>query len=162
MGVGRVLRRIAQQRQQLLGGQSSGAVGVGEEAVGQVALAIVQRYDLLLDRIGHDQAVDRDRPRLADAVGAIRGLVFDGRVPPGVQVDDVVRGGQVQTGPSGAQADQKDGALAGLEGVDPFGAVGGGGAAIQVLIPPSRALTASVPTRPAHRSRRACKQRSSG
>ncbi|MEF3698791.1 MAG: SPOR domain-containing protein, partial [Desulfolutivibrio sp.] len=42
--------------------------------------------------------VGEDLAFLADAVGAVGGLVFHGRVPPRVVVDDVVRAGQVQAG----------------------------------------------------------------
>ena len=36
--------------------------------------------------------------RLADAEGAVAGLVFDGRVPPTVEVKNVVGGGKVKAG----------------------------------------------------------------
>jgi hypothetical protein len=41
-----------------------------------------------------DEAVYLDRFVLADAVGAVCGLVFDGGVPPAVVVDDVVCAGR--------------------------------------------------------------------
>jgi hypothetical protein len=48
-----------------------------------------------------DEAVYLDRFVLADAVGAVCGLVFDGGVPPAVVVDDVVCAGEVQSGTRG-------------------------------------------------------------
>jgi hypothetical protein len=44
----------------------------------------------LFDGVGRDEAVDGDGTRLAHAVGAVGGLVLDGGIPPGVEVDDVV------------------------------------------------------------------------
>src|SRR3954465_9121652 len=62
----------------------------------QIALVAVQLQDTLLDAVLHDQAVDRDRPLLADPVRPVRGLVLDGRVPPGVEMHDIIGRGQVQ------------------------------------------------------------------
>ena len=56
----------------------------------------MQIQDALLDGISCDQAVDDDRPFLADSVGAVGGLGFDGRVPPGIQQEDVVGGSEVE------------------------------------------------------------------
>jgi hypothetical protein len=41
-------------------------------------------------------------------VGAVGGLVFDGRVPPRVVVDHRVGRGQVEADAAGLQADQED------------------------------------------------------
>ena len=57
--------------------------------------------------LGH-QPVDGHRPLLADAVGAVGGLVLDGGVPPGIHVDDVVGGGEVEPGAAGLEADQEE------------------------------------------------------
>jgi len=59
-----------------------GGVGAFRERVRQVAIGVVELDDLLLDRVGRDQAVDRDRTGLADAVGAVRGLLLDRGAPP--------------------------------------------------------------------------------
>jgi len=53
---------------------------------------MVQFDDLLFDGVGGDESIDGDGAGLADAVGAVGGLIFHGGVPPGVHVDDVVRG----------------------------------------------------------------------
>ena len=47
--------------------------------------------DLLLQRAGADELVDLHVARLADAEGAVGRLVLDRRVPPAVEVEDVVR-----------------------------------------------------------------------
>ena len=70
---------------------------------------------------------------LADAVRAVDGLGLDGRVPPGVEQEDVVGGGQVQAEAAGLEADQEDRAVGVvLEPLDPAGAVAG--AAVEVLV----------------------------
>ena len=78
---------------------------------------LVQLDDLFFDGVARHQPVDGHRALLADAVGAVGGLVFDGRVPPRVHVDHVVGGGQVEAQAAGLEADQEEIALAGLEGV---------------------------------------------
>ena len=62
-----------------------------------------QLVDPLLDRPRAHHLVHLDDPRLADAVGAVRRLILDGRVPPAVEVEDVVGGRQVEPEAAGAQ-----------------------------------------------------------
>ena len=57
-------------------------------------------------------------------MGAVGGLIFDGRVPPGVEVDDVGGGGQVQSGAARTQRKQKRVGGAGLEGTHALFALG--------------------------------------
>ena len=72
-------------------------------------------HDLLLDGILRHDAVDRHGTLLPDAVRTVGGLILDGGVPPGVHVDDVIGGREVQPRSSGAQADEKTLLLPGLE-----------------------------------------------
>ena len=44
---------------------------------------------------------------LADAVSAVDGLAFDGRVPPGVEDEDVIGFGEGQAGTGGLKAQEK-------------------------------------------------------
>ena len=92
----------------------------------------MQREDAVLDGLARDEAVDGHGLDLADAVGAIGGLVLDGGVPPGVEEDDLGGGGEVEAGTAGLQGDEEDVGLAGLETVDLGAALGGGGAAVEV------------------------------
>ena len=46
---------------------------------------------------------------LADAVGAVDGLVFDGGIPPRIEEDDVAGGGEIQAEAAGLQRDEEDG-----------------------------------------------------
>jgi hypothetical protein len=66
-------------------------------------LALLQREDALLDGVLRDEAVDDHRLVLADAVGAVGGLIFDGGVPPRVEQEDVVGGGEVEAGAAGLE-----------------------------------------------------------
>ena len=83
--------------------------------VEQVALALLERHHLLLDRVDGDQPVDHDRLVLADPVGAVDRLRLDRRVPPRVEHEDVVGLGQVEPEAAGLQADQEHRAVAVLE-----------------------------------------------
>ena len=76
-------------------------------ALGQRGLAFLQGQDALFDGALGDEFVDEHLVRLADAVGAVGGLVFYRRVPPRVVVDDSVGLRQVQTDPTGFEADQE-------------------------------------------------------
>ena len=67
-----------------------------EQGIGKVAFGLVQTEDLLLDGVGSDEVIDRDVAMLTDTVGAVGGLLFDGRVPPRVEMDDVVGSGEVE------------------------------------------------------------------
>ena len=67
----------------------------------------MQSQNALLNRaLGH-QLVDKQGLRLANAVGPVGGLVFYGRVPPWVVVDDGIGLRQVQAYASGLQADEE-------------------------------------------------------
>src|SRR4051794_26044716 len=83
----------------------------------------MEHDDLLLDRAARDQPIDRHRLRLADAVRAIGRLILDGGVPPGIEMDDVVGGRQVDAGAAGLERDQESVALTRLEAVDQRGAL---------------------------------------
>jgi hypothetical protein len=94
----------------------------------------VEGEDALFDGVGGDEAVDGDGAVLADAVCAVGGLLFDGGVPPGVEEDDVVGGGEVEAEAAGLEGDEEEVALAALEGVDEAFAFGGGGGAVEVEV----------------------------
>jgi len=52
------------------------------------------------------RAVDHHGTSLADAVRAIGRLILDGRVPPRVEQENVIGGGEVEPGPAGLERDQ--------------------------------------------------------
>ncbi len=57
-------------------------------------------------------------------MGAVGRLVFDGGVPPGVEVDDGIGAGEVEAGAAGLERDQEDrDARLLVESVDPFDAI---------------------------------------
>ncbi len=54
------------------------------------AFFLLEEEDFFFDGARGDEFVDGDWAALADAVGAVGGLGFDGWVPPRVEVDDGV------------------------------------------------------------------------
>ena len=89
------VQRREQRRQIVLVQLPLALAAAVEYAPGQVGLGLLQLLDLLFDAATGDQFVDEYRLVLADAVGAVAGLGFGGRVPPGIEVDHRVGGGQV-------------------------------------------------------------------
>src|SRR6056297_1919119 len=87
-------------------------------ALSQFPLARLQRQDFFFHRAFGDQLVDEYRLVLADSVGAIGGLVFDGRIPPRVVVDDSVGLDQVQPHAAGLEAEQEQGDFAVAKALD--------------------------------------------
>src|SRR5258705_7481904 len=75
------------------------------------ALLLLQRQNLLLHRATRDELVAGHHTGLADAVGAVRGLVLNRRIPPRVEMNDCVRAGERETHAAGLEADEKDGNL---------------------------------------------------
>ena len=51
--------------------------------------------------------MDEDIAFLADAEGAVGGLIFDGGIPPSIEVEDVTGGGQVEAGAPGFEGEHK-------------------------------------------------------
>ena len=96
----------------------SAVVGV-DDRVGQFALLLLQLQHLFLDGVAGDQAVGEDRLRLADAVRAVDGLRLDGRVPPRIEQEDILGGGEIQAQSARLQADQEQLALRDRSGSAP-------------------------------------------
>ena len=63
---------------------------------GQVALGGDQLVDPVLERAGTDELAHQDVLALADAERPVGRLVLHGRVPPAVEMDHMVGGGQVE------------------------------------------------------------------
>ena len=87
---------------------------------------MLQREDFLLHRAACDQLVARHHARLADAMRAIRRLVFHRRIPPRIEMDDRVGSRQVQADTTRFQTDEKhrNGSVR-LKPIDHRGPVGG-------------------------------------
>ena len=101
-------------REQLLG-------AAFQQVLGQSDLLFDQGVDLIFDRPSADELVNQHVASLANAEGAVRGLVLDGRVPPAVEVDDVRGGRQVEARTAGLQReDEERGAVVALELIDEF------------------------------------------
>ena len=82
--------------------------GGAHHLVGGLLLGLNHGVDAVFEGAGADHLVDVDVPRLTDAEGAVGGLVFDGRVPLPVVVDDMVGARQVQAGTAGLQRQDED------------------------------------------------------
>src|SRR5450755_2936826 len=102
---------LGQQQFQILALEvADQAVIFADDGGGQIALGALQLQNFLFDSIARDQAIGEDLVHLADAVGAVDGLGFDGGIPPGVEQKDVLGGGQVEAQSSSLQADEEQGA----------------------------------------------------
>ena len=72
-------------------------VFVAEGGIDESLFGLLEADDFFFDGACGDHFVDGGGLGLADAVGAVCGLGFDGWVPPGVEVDDGVCGGEVES-----------------------------------------------------------------
>src|SRR5215210_874443 len=123
-----------QQQLEILPAQLGDDALVGlDDGVGEGSLAGLELEDLFFDGVAGDEAVGEDGAGLADAVGAVDGLGFDGGVPPRVEEVDVVGGGEVEAEAAGFQADEEEAASGiGLELLHQLLAVAG--LAVQVEV----------------------------
>jgi hypothetical protein len=88
-----------EQSEDLVLGQADaarGGTGFGEDGVEQFAFFLQDLIDPFFDGADRQHAGDGDRAGDADAVSAVDGLVFDGRIPPAVEQEDVPAELQVQ------------------------------------------------------------------
>jgi len=109
-------KSLPDQRKQIVFTQTRAHFGAIEKIGGEIALVFVQLEDALLDAVLDHKPVDRDWPVLADAVGAIGRLILDRWIPPGVEMDHVIRRRQVETCAAGLEADEEKIAIARLKG----------------------------------------------
>lgn len=91
-----------------------------------------ETIDALLEGAFADEVVGDNGTRLANAVGAVGGLVLDGGVPPAVVVDDVGGLGEGEAEGAGAKGeDEEAGARVAGEGLDLGAALRGGEATVK-------------------------------
>ena len=108
------------------------SLAAADDPLGEVLLLRDQRVDPLLERADARQLAHLDVLALADPERPVGRLVLDRRVPPAVEVDDVVGGGQVQPGAAGLQRQHEQRRTAfGLEPADHLVARGLRRAAVQ-------------------------------
>lgn len=62
---------LMQQLNEVLSADLDEEVGVLQQGIGHIALEVVQPQDVVLDGAGGNQAVDRHRTRLPDAVSTV-------------------------------------------------------------------------------------------
>lgn len=104
----------------------------GNDVAGQTGFFFDHVVDALFDCALGDELVHHDILLLTDAEGAVGGLVFDGGVPPAVEVDDMVSLGQVQTDTARFERQNHKGDIraSGLKGIDDGLALFDGNAAV--------------------------------
>ena len=108
--------------------------GAFEQTIGQSTFLLVKLDNFFFDRVFCHNSVDGDGAFLAHAVSAIGGLIFYGRVPPGIHVNNIICGGEVESGSARFEADEEDVAFSGLKGIDAFFAIFHRGAAVKILV----------------------------
>ena len=79
-----------------------------DEVVEEELLLFLKLEDFLLDGAAGDETIDIDRFGLTHAMRAVDSLVFDARIPPRIEDDDVVGRGQVESGAAGFETDKED------------------------------------------------------
>ena len=69
---------------------------------------------MFFQRAGDDKFVHLDIAALPDPKGAIGCLIFHGRIPPAVEMEDMVGAGEIEASTTGAQTQDKDGGILGI------------------------------------------------
>ena len=112
-------------------GEESGGGG-RDDLVGEETFMTEEVVDAFLEGAFADEVVGDDGADLADAVGAVGGLVLDGGVPPAVVVDDVRGLGEGEAEGAGAEGENEEsGAVITGEGLDLGSALRGGESAVK-------------------------------
>ncbi len=86
------------------------------------------------DGVFTDQPIDSHRPGLTNSMSPVGGLVFNGRIPPGVHMQDIIGSSEVQSQTARFEADQEQIAFTRLKPLNPVFPVFVGCSAVQVLI----------------------------
>src|SRR5213596_1610400 len=82
----------------------------GDDCFGKFLFTFLKFEDFFFDGIAGDEPVCKYIACLPDAVAAVDGLCLNCGIPPGIEQEDVFRGGQVQTQAAGLETDQKEAA----------------------------------------------------
>lgn len=124
----------AEEGEEGVGGEfgEEGGGGGRDDLVGEEAFMTEEVVDAFLEGAFADEVVGDDGAGLADAVGAVGGLVLDGGVPPTVVVDDVRGLGEGEAEGAGAEGENEEsGAVITGEGLDLGSALRGGESAVK-------------------------------
>jgi hypothetical protein len=115
---------VLEEIEQLVSRQIATAAGIFEGRIGKGALPCVELEDSFFDCVARDQSMQNDGAILPDAVGAVGGLLLNCWIPPRVEEEHMVRGGEVEAGAARSKGQEHNwGALVALEGVDDRAAV---------------------------------------
>src|SRR5208283_586719 len=103
---------LGQQHCQVFRAQVANHAVLGaDHCGGKVALGLLKLQDFLLNRVAGNQAIGEDGPRLSNAMRAVYGLRFNRGVPPRIENEYILGGGQIQTQTAGLQADKEEPAV---------------------------------------------------
>ena len=100
--------QFLEQVNHLLTAHAGTHVATFEQGICHILFGLMQRDDFLFDGIGGYDAIDGDGFLLSDAVGAVARLLFDGWVPPRVEMNHIVGGSQIETGAARLETDEKE------------------------------------------------------
>lgn len=124
----------AEEGEEGVGGEfgEEGGGGGRDDLVGEETFMTEEVVDAFLEGAFADEVVGDNGTRLANAVGAVGGLVLDGGVPPTVVVDDVGGLGEGEAEGAGAEGENEEsGAVITGEGLDLGSALRGGESAVK-------------------------------
>ena len=79
-----------------------------DEVVGNLLFPCLQFDDFFFHCVLADHAVSEDLVLLPDAMRAVNGLLFDGRVPPGIDKINIISGRKVKSNAARFERDQED------------------------------------------------------
>ncbi len=94
---GRLGSGVLEQLDEFVSGEPTRAIRIFEGGIGKRSFAGVQRENAFLDGVLRDQAMNGDGAILTDTMGPICGLLLDRGIPPRIQEEDMIRGGEVET-----------------------------------------------------------------
>ena len=99
-------------------------------------LALLELQDFFFDAVAANHFIGENVFVLPDAVGSVDGLLLHGGIPPGIDEENVVGGGEIEAGIARHEADEKDVAIVVflLKTADHFLPLGNGRIAIEVVI----------------------------
>jgi hypothetical protein len=105
---GRLGSGVLEQLDEFVSGEPTRAIRIFEGGIGKRSFAGVQRENAFLDGVLRDQAMNGDGAILTDTMGPICGLLLDRGIPPRIQEEDMIRGGEVETRTTSSQREQHD------------------------------------------------------
>src|SRR6266481_250421 len=103
---------LGQQQFQVFRAQvSNHAVPGADYCGGKVALSFLQLQNFLFNGVAGNQSIGEDGPSLPNAMRAVYGLRFNRGVPPRIENEYILGGGEIQAQTSCLQTDEEEPAV---------------------------------------------------